>query len=101
MNSLVPITFEPQKSNSNNLFGLRTLLSIDSIKVAFRTFAVCILLLCSSCTLEQLTHSAYEMGNNYACNEHEPNHPDKVRDCIDSELSYSEYKTAREDKLSD
>ena len=62
---------------------------------------ICLVLSTTACTLDELKHSAYMMGNNYACNEHEPNHPDKVRDCIDSELSYSEYKTAREDKLYD
>jgi hypothetical protein len=101
MNSFVPIAFNPQKSITKNAFVLNILLSIRSSRMTYRAFAVIILLLCSSCSLDQLTQTAYEMGNNYACNEHEPNHFDKVRDCIDSELSYSEYKTARQEKFSD
>ena len=62
---------------------------------------ICLVLSTTACTLDELKHTAYMMGNNYACNEHEPNLPEKVRQCEEREMSYEEYKAAREKILSD
>jgi hypothetical protein len=58
------------------------------------------LLLTTACSLDEVKRFAYETGNNYACNEHEPNLPEKVRECEENALSYEEYKAARDETLS-
>ena len=62
---------------------------------------ICLILSAAACSMDELKRSAYVTANNYACNEHEPNLPDKVRQCQEREMSYEEYKVAREKVLSD
>ena len=62
---------------------------------------LCLVLSASACSMDDLKRTAYEVGNNYACNEHEPNLPEKVRQCQEREMSYEQYKVAREKTLSD
>ncbi len=55
----------------------------------------------TACSAHDIKRFVYDIGKHYACNENEPNLPDKVQECTDRELSYEEYKAAREETLAD
>ena len=59
-----------------------------------------IVLLSTACSMDEIKRFGYESGNQYVCNEQEPNLPDKVRQCRQKAQSYDEYQSARAETLS-